>query len=212
MPKYNFVCVICQKPSVSTSPETKVCSPHCRAIHSGRIKYHSPEGIASNIIKFWAKFDRSGPNGCWTWTGATDDCGYGLTKFKGKRIRTHRLAYFLTHGEFPDDLSVCHQCDNPPCGNPAHLWLGTARDNSQDKVAKGRHKTWKVERVLEIKDCALTPAPPWNRPKKLTEAKVVEIRNLFTRNSYTYPQLAELFGVDKSTIGLIIRRRTWTHI
>lgn len=94
--------------------------------------------------RFWPKVDRSaGPNGCWPWM-ASRVKGYGhfgvgsRTDQTNKLVIAHRLAWILTHGPVPDGICVCHTCDNPPCCNPAHLWLGTHADNAADREAKGR--------------------------------------------------------------------------
>ena len=94
--------------------------------------------------RFWAKVERRGGDECWLWLGACDSAGYGRTTKAA--IPAHRLAWELTFGEDPGDLFVCHHCDNPPCCNPAHLFLGTSGDNSRDSVAKGRHFTPVVPR------------------------------------------------------------------
>ena len=84
--------------------------------------------------------------GCWLYLG-TPRSKYGLSWHQGKNIHAHRLAYMLTKGE-PGNLFVCHTCDNPRCINPDHLFLGTPKDNMQDKLRKGRHrsgsKRWSV--------------------------------------------------------------------
>jgi hypothetical protein len=73
-----------------------------------------------------------GPAGCWIWKGVTT--GYGT--FRGQAA--HRVAWQIEHGLIPDGMMVLHRCDNPPCVNPKHLFLGTARDNAQDARSKGR--------------------------------------------------------------------------
>ncbi len=87
---------------------------------------------------FWQKVDVSKPNGCWPYTGFKKWDGYGWVRRGEKNIAAHRYAWILTHGEPAEGLHVLHDCDNPPCCNPAHLFLGTHQDNMDDKVAKGR--------------------------------------------------------------------------
>jgi len=79
------------------------------------------------------------PNSCWKWSGLKSIKGYG--KFKDSNYldwRAHRASYTIYVGEIPKGMMVCHHCDNPECCNPSHLFLGTARDNSIDRVNKGR--------------------------------------------------------------------------
>ncbi len=91
--------------------------------------------------RFWRHVDRSGgPEACWPWTGSVDHHGYGGFRVEpGKLVRTHRFAYALKHGPIPEGMHVCHHCDNPPCCNDAHHFLGTVADNIRDMWAKGRH-------------------------------------------------------------------------
>lgn len=92
------------------------------------------------------------PDRFWSWVaqGQTDDCmewmgqrlpkGYGTLAINSVRTYAHRVAYSLAFGPIPDGFQVCHRCDNPPCCNPTHLFLGTALDNARDRVAKGRSR------------------------------------------------------------------------
>lgn len=76
--------------------------------------------------------------GCHEWTGCVVGFGYGAMQYLGKKRTTHRLAWEFNFGPIPDGLWVLHKCDNPPCCNPKHLFLGTPKDNVHDSIAKKR--------------------------------------------------------------------------
>lgn len=82
-------------------------------------------------------------DGCWEWTGARLPTGYGHVRWQGKDALTHRLIWALCFGEIPGRLWVLHKCDNPPCCNPDHLFLGTPKNNTHDAISKGR---WNIHR------------------------------------------------------------------
>jgi hypothetical protein len=88
--------------------------------------------------RFEAKYIPIPEAGCWIWTGAAGR--YGAVTINRKHIDAHRLSWLLYRGPIPDGLRVLHRCDVCLCVNPSHLFLGTAKDNSQDMVMKGRHR------------------------------------------------------------------------
>jgi len=118
-------------------------------------------------------------------------------KVRGKMNFTHVVAYRLLRGEIPHGLLVCHKCDNPPCCNPDHLFLGTPGDNAKDSVAKGRNAKRRGED---------------NPLAKLSDEDVRAMRRMYSRDGATYLQLAASFGVSRANVSMIVRGVTWRHV
>lgn len=153
------------------------------------------------IERFWAKVNKRGPDDCWEWTAGCSR-GYGQIGEggrRGKMLYAHRVSYELHNGPIPigegyHGTCVCHTCDNPPCVNPSHLFLGTIADDTRDMVEKGRQARGEK-----------------NGRAKLTEKEVEEIRRGYVRYSRTHGQsaLARKYGVNPTAIGFIIRGEHW---
>lgn len=79
------------------------------------------------------------PDSCWEWNAAKHKSGYGEFRWNDNFYRAHRVSYEVHKGEIPQKKHVCHTCDNPPCVNPSHLFLGSDKDNLLDMAKKGRH-------------------------------------------------------------------------
>lgn len=94
---------------------------------------------ASVAARFWSKVEYT--DGCWLWRGAKDQHGYGCFGINYRVIKAPRVAYELTKGSIPEGMDILHSCDTPACVRPDHLRPGTARDNAQDMLARGRHFT-----------------------------------------------------------------------
>lgn len=145
----------------------------------------------SPVERFWAKVQKS--EGCWEWMGSRLPRGYGRLKTKDGIVYTSRFSWELHFGEIPEGLNVLHECDNPPCVRPDHLFLGTQKQNMQDCANKGRLARG------DAHSCS-----------KLNSKAVLFIRKYYTRE---YAQdLAELFGVSRSHVHAIARGRPWAHL
>lgn len=146
------------------------------------------------IRDFWSS--AGAPDACWEWTGTRGAGGYGMIWLRQRVVLAHRVAWELTHGPIPDGLFVCHHCDNRPCINPAHLFLGTSADNTADRHAKGRSRA------------ALGEA---NGNAKLTPEDVRAIRTAF-ESGVSQGALGRQYGLWQTTVSDIVRGKTWKHV
>lgn len=103
-----------------------------------RIRRKKPPLSLDNRLAYFRSKIAYEPNGCWRFTANNTRRGYGRLGFNRKAWPAHRFSWFIHFGEIPDGMLVCHKCDNPPCVNPEHLFLGTHLDNAWDKIKKGR--------------------------------------------------------------------------
>lgn len=139
-------------------------------------------------------------SGCWLWIGCVNQEGYGQFTVRRKGLtptsdKAHRLSFRLHKGEIPNGLKVLHSCDTPMCVNPAHLRLGTDRDNKMDSIRKGRHAHGET-----------------NGTTKLTARDVLTIRKLFADGPVNQTELGLRYGVHGSIINAVIHRRNWRHL
>lgn len=114
---------------------------------SERLPIDGPRSLAA---RFWPHVDRGdNEDACWTWTRYCDDDGYGILCIGPARYRTHRVAWSLTQGPIPPEALVLHRCDNPPCCNPAHLFLGDHSRNQADTAAGRRRTVFAARRAVD---------------------------------------------------------------
>ena len=147
--------------------------------------------------RFWSNVDQVTEDECWEWIGYRNKGGYGVFNLEhrhhgetGVRVLAPRMAWQLTNGPIPQGKYVLHKCDNPPCVNPKHLWIGSIADNQRDMAEKGRG----------------------NAPRILTKEQVLEIRAKYVKGQYGYIRLGKEYGVHHNTIVDIIKRRNWKRV
>lgn len=152
------------------------------------------------IARYWSRVEKS-DDGCWIWCGSRSS-GYGTMGWGGQSKRATHIAVFLRDGKWPPKgLFVCHSCDNPPCVNPDHLWVGTIQENNADRDRKGRQ----VPHLVPIEARARGEA---HGSVILTKDQVLFIRS----SPEDYSALARRFGVSKSTTRLAKLGKTWKHL
>lgn len=152
--------------------------------------------LKKNPYRFWAKAGLSDKNGCWNWTANKNPGGYGMFSLGLKKHPAPRIAWQLFYGEIPEGLLVCHKCDNRACVNPNHLFLGTPKDNMQDKAFKGR---------------AYRPIGEKHHNAKLTADQVAEIKMSLSCGEYQ-SALADIYDVSVSVISRIKSGILWSHV
>jgi len=187
-------CLFCEKRFRwrTASEPRRFCSRACD------LEWRRRESL--NPVRFWSLVDTSdGPDACWPWTGNRNKYGYGVISLflDGKATLTiaSRWAYFLIYGVRPGKQWVLHTCDNPPCCNPRHLYLGTPAQNSTDMVRRGRSA-----RGLMKKDT------------KLSDDAVREIRALYAAGELTHQEIADRYHIHRNSVWRIAAGRRRYHV
>lgn len=153
--------------------------------------------IGDDRLRYERNIDRSGgPGACHEWKGHRTEDGYGRLWVGDGLILAHRFGYELHIGPIPDGLLVCHTCDNPPCQNRRHWFLGSDQDNTDDKMRKGRRPRTTGER---------------NPRARLTPADVIAIRRRYD-NRETAALIAADFGITSTHVHMVGKRRAWQHL
>lgn len=147
-----------------------------------------------HLLNFMERVEKP-MEGCWIWQGFLNAGGYGTHRYMGNMWLVHRLAYKLFVEDFPEDMLVCHSCDNRRCVNPRHLWLGNHKDNAMDMMKKGRRHF---------------PRGVFNWNAKLNADQVKEIRETYVKGKRgSAARLAAKFDVNRGVITKIARGQSY---
>lgn len=173
------ICVECGNHFVQRTRSRLVCSIECSFLQKIR---HIRKDSAS----------------CWEWSGAHLSSGYGKLSYGKTQDVAHRVSYRTFRGAIPDGLVVCHTCDNKKCVNPAHMFLGTLKDNNYDCIQKNRHVVGRIGTEHSM--------------AKLSESDVREIRDLIASKVMQQKDIAKAYGITPSNLCHIKTRKLWGHI
>lgn len=153
---------------------------------------------------FWPNTKLNETTGCIEWQRGKGSFGYGsLIGANGKSIKAHRMAWELTKGKIPGGMEVLHSCDNPPCCNPEHLFLGTQKENLEDMTKKGRRNTSHNFKPQDGEN---------NNRAKLKKPDIISIKAYLRDGKMSHREIAIIYGVSRSLITLINTERIWKGI
>lgn len=190
------VCIYCNKDfyylrSVKKTGTAKFCSRPCKTEWARK-----PENRLNKSKVHYEKNVIKNKEGCWGWNGSFVNAGYGQSILNNRTIHASRMSWIIHNGQIPEGLWVLHKCDNPPCTNPQHLFLGNSKDNTQDMIKKGRKYNCKGSDV---------------HFSKLNEEQVKQIR-IRLSNGEKAVNLSKEFGINQAALSAIKHKRTWKHV
>jgi len=177
--------------------QNRIHSCGCKAKAGGPIQLSRLKKQLMENVKISEK-------GCWEWQRQIDKDGYGFWGLPSiKMQRVHRISWFLHNGKIPEDMLILHHCDNPPCCNPEHLYVGTVKDNLRDSIERGLFPFGPNPKKAQKGE---------KNPKaKLTEDMVKYIRFLCDKG-FNKKEMASFFNVHITAIRNILLKKTWRHI
>jgi len=146
--------------------------------------------------RFWDKVDRGDDDECWEWQYHRDDDGYGQFGYEGRVEPAHRVVLML-RGDNPESQYVLHECDNPACVNPGHLYVGDQQDNMQDREERSDYEH---------------PVGEDHPRSSLSNDDVAVIKWKLEKTDMIQQQIADEYGVSREAIGEISRGATWQHV
>ncbi len=169
------------------------------------------DGLATLEARFWNQMDRG--SDCWHWMMCRTDDGYGRSycQYGGRKktLGAHRLAYVLANGSLQDGAPLLHSCGNPICCNPAHLRVGTPKENADDREAMGR--TFRgAKHHFHLHPELTQPGEPHNTAK-LREHQVRAIRAEHAAGS-SYAAISRHYHMHETTIADLVKRKTWKNV
>ncbi len=153
-----------------------------------------PELTKKDKARFWSKVNKGSPDECWEWNAGRDKGGYGVFWIRGKCFLSHRISWSLKNGQISPEKLILHECDNPPCENPSHLFAGSQKENMQDASKKTR-----------------MASGARNGRSKITEIDVLEIRRLCSEGA-TQTSVSKIFRLSQHNVSRIVHRKIWRHI
>jgi hypothetical protein len=146
--------------------------------------------------RFWLHVPEDRSHGCWEWRGTRRAGGYGrLMTTKPGTMAAHRASWIIHNGPIPHGMVICHRCDNPPCVNPAHLFLGTQIDNIADMVSKGRQRSLTGTAVAT---------------SKFSEEEIQRLRDMAS-TGLSFSAIARETGVSKAHVRRVVRGQSRRH-
>jgi len=146
----------------------------------------------TRMIRFFSKIKKT--NNCWLWIASKRQGKRAMGYGQFETGYAHRASWEIHNGKIPSGMLILHKCDNPPCVNPDHLFLGTYQDNENDKKIKSR----------QARGCAIGSS-------KYNEIDILGVKLLLALK-HNQSKLSRLLGISQSHISRISKNETWSHL